>query len=342
MNDELNNPAQPSPATPEQPAAYSPVTDVQPGVSVFPSRIELASQPLTESNNSPAASQQSYLADQPIADPVSVPVTADQVQSNHENTTPQAHSNLPSNGATSTIDPTLEVAVSQAVAPTVPEPKPKSKSVKQWVALGVFSVIAMGVISYFYLTTNETLESTGSAANSYSAGVRQPYEGAYIESGKEAYKVYVPNGSDVVVDPLGNMIFFQAIGEGGGEPIKLGYIDGVGGGDRPALSIRSYKMNDTVSIDGVKPTTPFYADGVQAKYYHKSYLPDEIIDNGVKAEGGEKVYRYVFSYDDQHIVVDYFIKRKDEDRSEMVGKMASTFKFKRAESKPVQLRATQP
>lgn len=344
------------PAQPVQSAAMpQPIASDQAGMSVFPSSIENGSlpvQPGVPLSQAPVVGPQvsSTFTDQPAApdqlpseQPVAVlPVTepalvqpamatADptiaQPPKLQQQSPPAPQAAAPASSGIS-VDPTLRSAVDQAVSPAKLEPRPKVKSTKQWIALGVIAVLTAAAVYYFYTTANRALDHANQAAQSFRAGIEQPYLGAYAESGKKAYQIYIPNGSDIVIDPQGDMIVFHGLGEGKSDVTKLGYIDGVGGGDRPTLAAWTQKRTSSMAVEGAKPTSPFYADGVQVKYYHRAYLPDEDLD-GRPAEGGEKVYRYVFEYDGKQTIIDYFIKRQDEDKSEMVGKMASTLKFER-------------
>ncbi len=322
---------------PENTPVPTPQVADQLGVSVFPSHVENGSQFVGQSVQSPEALKPEYPSVQ--ASESSQTVYSQQPASvlssqDYSGLTPQslAKNQLSESAA---IQASVNIPAQQ---PSIVTVSPidgstravRPKSIRNWVILVIFIILIGVVFGYFYLTTNKALDGAVTAANNFDPGNKRTYSGMMVSSGQMAYQVYVPNGSDIVIDPQGDMIVFHKLGEGDDEPLKQGYVDGVGGGDRPSLSIWTQKKSNTVSVEGVELTNPFYVDGIQAKYYHRTYQPDDPIGSG-KAEGGEKVYRYVFDYDGKQTVVDYFIKRKDDDKSEQVAKMVSSLKFKRSQ-----------
>lgn len=338
-----DNSSEPQPVRPVSNVQMpTPQAPDQLGVSVFPSHVEDNSQPVPQYVQPPDLPQ----SPQPMSQNTQVPQSSQPMYSQQSGqvTPSQDYGVLASQTPVPNLQPQVTTMQTPVASPS-PQPtvvsetssgtsvKPiKPKSFKNWVILVVFIALVAAIFGYFYLTTEQALNGAKAAADSYEPSAKRPYAGAMIASGRKAYQVYIPNGSDIVIDSQGDMIVFHELGLGDDKPIKQGYLDGVGGGDRPKLSIWTQKKSSTAAIDGAKPTNPFYVDGVQAKYYHRAYQPDEPIGS-VKAEGGEKVYRYVFDYDGKQTIVDYFIKRKDDDLSEQVAKMVASLKFKRAQAR---------
>ncbi|NCU30280.1 hypothetical protein EOL73_00435 [Candidatus Saccharibacteria bacterium] len=337
QNDQFINEQNTSDVNQPDNTALEPVAPVihpidQSGVSVFPSLVENHSQPVSQLASTESLAQNIQVNQINQEPQLGQTDSSTSLESGNYN----LNSNPPTPNqqpvTTSSVSNPVQDLPSSATLATVQDAQaksPKIKNLKNWIILIGFIILASLVTGYFYFTTEQTLNNATVAANNFSAGIKYPYSGIFVSSGQKAFQVFVPNGSDLVIDPQGDMIVFHKLGEGKDEPIKQGYVDGVGGGDRPTLSIWTQKKTNTVAIAGVKPTTPFYADGVQAKYYQRTYQPSDAIGT-TKAEGGEKVYRYVFEYDEKQTIIDYFIKRKDIDQSEQVAKMAASLKFKQS------------